>query len=428
MELEQTILATFYLNPELMSTYPMEAKWLQGGYDKYYSWMLEQYLQAPSEPIVINLCPYPPGYVIENLSLSAPNRIEEVIQKVREKYLQARFTDVAAKSLQNAKLPDPDKWISNSIESLQKLQESNTDEGSDHVSLQTEFTMEFIAQRMDIHENGQTVGISTGNAPLDASIGGFELKENVILAGRPGMGKTTEAINFCIAAARAGHTVDFYSLEMDKNKILIKIYCQITGLHLKDVYKGIISDQDYIKIQHAADEVGELPIFIHDNCLSWSQIKMNARKINNAWDTKLLAIDYLQLIGGDTTVQNREQEVSKVSREIKLLGMEMNCVTMPLCQLNRSVENRASKIPLISDLRESGSIEQDADVIIFPYRPSYYCKYDEVPPHEGTEFIIAKNRMGDTDHVFPADYVEDDTYLDPSYNRVPAHVRDMFKN
>lgn len=401
MELEQITIATLFLNPELIDAIHINPKWLRGGYDKYFEWIESEYRKNPGATIRLSLCPYPPEVIDDVLGMADVHGLGDVVNKLRQIYLLKNFEIICSDS-KKVVADDPDKWINKHNEKVSQLLQDSPDIEEPHVSAQIEYTLDTIIDRMErVRSGGGLVGIPTGHEKIDAVTGGWEKKENVIIAGRPGMGKTTCALDFAIAAARAGESVDIFSLEMDKHKLLIKMASQVSGIPLKDIYKGRITDQQYEEVVKACDVLRELPLYLHDSHFTLDSIVSTARRQNSMYDTGLMVIDYLQLIK-TSGKGNREQQVSEVSRTIKTLGMELNCCTLTLSQLSRAVENRPDKTPRLSDLRESGSIEQDADMVIFPFREWYYYQMDDtyrtdqnMIPHEGTDYIFAKVRMGD---------------------------------
>lgn len=404
--LSEVLIGTLYLSPESLFRLDLKSEWVEGKDREVVDWMIEQIKSKPGAKVQLAICPH--AERIRNCIKSADSaNVEAVVTQLKDSFLNSELERVLRETIVQKDLSDPQVEILKLAERLTNLVDKAEDAKPAHISADIEDTLEMIAQRMERVKSGQSmVGVPTGNARLDAATGGFELGDLVVLAGRPGMGKTTEALNFAMSAAREGFTVDVYSLEMSRQKLLTKMATQMQNLKLFEVTRGRLSDEDFQKVVGAMDVLRDYPVFAHDNKFRWVDIKSSARRINALYDTKMIVVDYLQLIDGESRSQrNREQEISKISREMKQLAQELDCVVVNLSQLNRKVEERSDKKPRISDLRESGSIEQDADIIMFPFRPSYYWDAtSDMYTHDGTEFMIEKFRMGDTTTVYPEGY------------------------
>jgi replicative DNA helicase len=240
-------------------------------------------------------------------------------------------------------------------------------------------------------KGGKLVGKETGWKFLDKYLGGYNEGDLIVMAGRPGMGKTAIALTLTKEFAERGGKALFISLEMSSEQ-LAKRYVSLLGeLANWKMRNGILTAYEIEKIIEVANSQ-TIEFFVDDDRDGkLEQIKSKARLHKARVGLDLLVIDYLQLMTG--TKQNREQEVAEISRGLKLLAKELKCTIMVLAQLSRKPEDRSDKRPLLSDLRESGAIEQDADVVMFPFRPDYYK--DEKPEIEDAELIIAKNRNGE---------------------------------
>lgn len=287
---------------------------------------------------------------------------------------------------------DPQETIAALDGKLMKL--SGDSMASDAVSVDdsTDETLAAIAQRIDDRQNGRDVGISTGSKAFDELCGGFKETELLILAARPSMGKTALACNWVLSAARAGHGVLVFSLEQGRRE-LHERFISIDGK--VDAHKLRIGDIDEVdggELQLAANRVRSLPILIDDTAgRKVSEISAIARTKVRTHGIKLVVIDYLQLIEADDSRLPREQQVSTITRRLKCLAKDLRIPVVALAQLNRDVESRDSKRPRLSDLRESGAIEQDADCVVFIHRPEAYDADDR--PGEA-DLILAKNRAG----------------------------------
>ncbi len=239
-------------------------------------------------------------------------------------------------------------------------------------------------------------GVPSGFADLDLRTAGFHNSELIILAARPAMGKTAFALNIATNAATKYNTpVLVFSLEMSKEQLVNRILCSEAMVDSNKLKTGKIEENDWIKIVEALGPLSESDMYIDDTAgISITEIRAKARKLKLEKNIGLIIIDYLQLIQGSGNKKNasREQEISEISRSLKILAKELNIPVIALSQLSRAAEQRSDHRPMLSDLRESGSIEQDADIVMFLYRDDYYN--DESENKNIAEVIIAKNRSG----------------------------------
>ena len=235
---------------------------------------------------------------------------------------------------------------------------------------------------------GLVTGVTTGLVDLDKKLGGLQRSDLIILAGRPSMGKTALATNIAFNAARAyiqhhakeGAVVGFFSLEMSAEQLATRILADLSQVPSDKIRRGEVRDTDFHKFVEASQTLSQIPLFIDDTAaLTVSAIRTRARRLQRQHKLGMVVIDYLQLIqgGGRSNQDNRVQEVSEITRGLKALAKELEVPVLALSQLNRSLEQRDNKRPQLSDLRESGSIEQDADVVMFVYRDEYYLERDE---------------------------------------------------
>lgn len=266
----------------------------------------------------------------------------------------------------------------------------------DLVSIETVLSDSF--ERMEeLHQNkGALRGIRTGYRDLDNMTAGLQRSDLIILAARPAMGKTTLVTNLAYNVATIEKkAVLFFSLEMSKEQLVDRMLADAAGVDSWNIRTGNLSDDDFAKITDAMGEMAEAPIYIDDKPgLSVLEMRTKARRIAHEQQLGLIIIDYLQLMQGSGRHDgNRVQEVSEISRGLKLVARELNVPLIALSQLSRSVETRTPPIPQLSDLRESGSIEQDADIVSFIYRPGYY-EPDNPEVQNLTDLIIAKHRNG----------------------------------
>ena len=249
----------------------------------------------------------------------------------------------------------------------------------------------------ELHRNkGQLRGIRTGYKDLDNMTAGLQRSDLVIIAARPAMGKTTLVTNLAYNVATiAKLPVLFFSLEMSKEQLIDRMLADASGVDSWNIRTGNLSDDDFSKISEAMGEMAEAPIFIDDTPgLSVLEMRTKARRAAHDQPLGLIVVDYLQLMQAVNTHNgNRVQEISEISRGLKLIARELNVPLIALSQLSRAVESRTPPIPMLSDLRESGSIEQDADIVSFIYRPGYY-EPDNPELQKITDLIIAKHRNG----------------------------------
>jgi replicative DNA helicase len=239
----------------------------------------------------------------------------------------------------------------------------------------------------------------TGFLDLDRLTGGLHPGQLVIVAGRPGLGKSTAAVDFVRnGAIRAHQPAAVFSLEMSKPEIVTRILAAESRVPLHVLRSGQLSDNDWSRLARRLGEIADAPIYIDDtpgNTLS--SIRAKARRLKQRQDLRLVVVDYLQLMTTGRRTESRQQEVADMSRGLKLLAKELECPVVAVSQLNRGPEQRSDKRPQLSDLRESGGIENDADVVILLHRDDYY---DQESPRAGeADFIVAKHRNGPTDTV-----------------------------
>ncbi|MDO4780907.1 MAG: replicative DNA helicase [Candidatus Saccharibacteria bacterium] len=249
----------------------------------------------------------------------------------------------------------------------------------------------------ELHRNkGALRGIRTGYRDLDNMTAGLQRSDLIILAARPAMGKTTLVTNLAYNVATIEKKpVLFFSLEMSKEQLTDRMLADASGVDSWNIRTGNLSDDDFAKLSEAMGEMAEAPIYIDDTPgLSILEMRTKARRLAHDGEIGLIIVDYLQLMQATNNHNgNRVQEVSEISRGLKLIARELNVPLIALSQLSRSVESRTPPIPQLSDLRESGSIEQDADIVSFIYRPGYY-EPDNPEVQNITDLIIAKHRNG----------------------------------
>ena len=253
-----------------------------------------------------------------------------------------------------------------------------------------------------LHENkGSIAGLKTGYPDLDRVTAGFHRSDLIILAARPAMGKTALALNFARNVATINKkAVLIFSLEMSQDQLAQRMLSDASGVNSFNISTGNLTDEDFARISDGMSELSEDQIFIDDKPgMNVMEMRTKARRVAHKHELGLIVVDYLQLMSGSSSrgSDNRVQEVSEISRGLKLIARELNVPVIALSQLNRGVDNRDSKIPVLSDLRESGSIEQDADIVMFIHREDYYDK--ETDRQNIADLVIAKHRRGATKNI-----------------------------
>ena len=254
---------------------------------------------------------------------------------------------------------------------------------------------------MAYEAKGGLTGLPSGFDDLDRLTSGLQPSDLILLAARPSMGKTALTLNLAAnVALRKKKSVAFFSLEMSSIQLLMRLISSESGVDSKQIQRGDVSPDEWAAIMGACDNLYNAPLYIDDNSnINVAELRSRARRIQSEHGLDLIIIDYLQLMQGRHTGSNdnRQQEVADISRSLKSLARELKVPVIALSQLSRSVENRQIKRPMLSDLRESGSLEQDADIVMFLYREDYYIKDTE--NQNITELIVAKHRNGPVDTV-----------------------------
>lgn len=251
------------------------------------------------------------------------------------------------------------------------------------------------------HMRGDRTGLTAGFRDVDAMTTGFQPGNFVIVAARPGMGKTSFALNMAVAAAREeGAPIAFFSLEMSNSELIQRLICAEARISMNDMRRGNIKPHQWEEISKAMGALNELPIYLDDlGALTVSDVRTRCRRLKSTVGLAAIFIDYLQLVRPGVLVRtaNRNEELSEICRSLKATAKDLSVPIIALAQLNRGVEIRSEKRPMLADLRDSGSLEQEADFVAFLYRDSYYNQ--EAPEPDLTEFIIAKHRNGPTGMV-----------------------------
>jgi replicative DNA helicase len=267
-------------------------------------------------------------------------------------------------------------------------------------------------------DSKQKSGVATGLNALDNVTNGWQESDLIIIAGRPAMGKTAVAISMLMhPSLDLNNAVAIFSLEMSNEQLVSRMQSLLSGVNVSKIVKKQLTNDEITQISVNAKQLTDSKIFVDDTPnISLLDLKGKARKLKKEHDIKLIVIDYLQLMRSGLKISNREQEIAEISRGLKGLAKELNIPVIALSQLSRSVESRSDKKPMLQDLRESGQIEQDADMVLFCYRPEYYNidQYEvdgtTFDAHGLFMFIIAKHRNGELGEI-PLKFIHEQTKI-----------------
>jgi replicative DNA helicase len=287
-----------------------------------------------------------------------------------------------------------DDVVDRAQQEVYEVTERRTSEDYVHIESLLQSTLDEIEKISTT--GGIGTGIPTGFQQLDEITNGLHPGQMITVAGRPGSGKSTLALDIARSAAvKHRKATAVFSLEMGKLEIMMRLFSAEAGVALQNMRSGHMSDQDWRRLALRSSELAEAPLFIDDSPnLTMMEIRAKARRLRQRHELQLIVIDYLQLMSSGKRVESRQQEVSEFSRSMKLLAKELEVPVVALSQLNRSPEQRSDKKPMLSDLRESGSIEQDSDVVLLVHRPDLY--EPETERAGEADLIIAKHRNGPT--------------------------------
>ena len=313
---------------------------------------------------------------------------------VREKAQLRRLIDAATEIVGDA-YEDADDVDAILDEAERKILSVASRHGGDFVPIRDIImtTIGQIEKRYEAH--GQVTGISTGFRDLDEQTSGLQPSDLILVAARPAMGKTAFTLNIAAFVAQRGLSVAFFSLEMSKEQLAQRMLCSEGNIDSQRLRTGKLEEQDWPSLIESADRLSKSSIFIDDTPgITIQDLRSKARRLKAQQKLDLIIIDYLQLMQGRNSRfgDNRQNEISEISRSLKALARELNVPLIALSQLSRGVESRQVKKPMLSDLRESGSLEQDADIVMFLYREDYYN--EDTENKNITEVIIAKHRNG----------------------------------
>lgn len=336
--------------------------------------------------------------------IASSAHIEYHARIIIQKYIQRRLISISTEIIENSydETSDVFDLLDDAEAKLFEVTQGNLKKSSEGAG---DLVKQALKKIQDISNQEGMSGLATGFTKLDALTSGWQPSDLIIIAARPGMGKTAFVISMAKnMAIKFNHPVAVFSLEMSSVQLITRMISSETGLKSEKLRKGNLEPHEWEQLNVKTKQLSEAPIFIDDTpSLSIFDLRAKARRLVSQHDVKIIVIDYLQLMTTGSNGKgggNREQEISTISRNLKALAKELEIPVIALSQLSRAVETRGgSKRPLLSDLRESGAIEQDADIVSFIYRPQYYglteWDDDDHTPCEGQgEFIVAKHRNG----------------------------------
>ncbi len=325
---------------------------------------------------------------------------------ILEKYIQRKLISISSEIIENAydETVDVFDLLDDAEGKLFEVTQGNLKKGAEKAD---SLVQQSINKIQEISTKEGMSGLATGFTKLDALTSGWQPSDLIIIAARPGMGKTAFVISMAKnMAIDFNHAVAVFSLEMSSVQLITRMISSETGLTSEKLRKGNLEPHEWEQLNVKVKKLSDAPIFIDDTpALSIFDLRAKARRLVSQHNVRILIIDYLQLMTAGGSGGNREQEISTISRNLKALAKELSVPVIALSQLSRAVETRGgSKRPLLSDLRESGAIEQDADIVSFIFRPEYYGMTewddDDHSPCEGQgEFIVAKHRNGGLDNI-----------------------------
>lgn len=334
---------------------------------------------------------------------------------IREKSILRRLiqtsNDVAARCYQEQ--DDIDALVDDAEQTIFEIASSKKTQGFQPMAKIVPRAFERIEKLFERKE--QVTGIATGFNDLDKMTAGLQPSDLIILAGRPSMGKTALAMNMVQHAAVVDKVpVAVFSLEMSMDQLALRMLCSIGRVDSQRIRTGRLKPRDWPNLTRATGMLSDAPVYIDDSAgISVLEMRAKARRLKSEHNLGLVVIDYLQLMRGRSNIENRAQEISEISRSLKAMAKELEVPVIALSQLNRSLESRPDKRPKIADLRESGAIEQDADVIVFIYRDEVYRPAEDNPNRGIAEIIIGKQRNGPIGTVkltFLAEYTSFETH------------------
>lgn len=410
LEAEQTVLGALLINPETISVVVSHLKpecFYREQHRQLFTIILRMFSNGSNADIVTVMNEAVSEGIFETSAMAKTylkglvdyvpsiKNIEEYCKIVEDKYLTRSLMNAAADIIEAASDggEDAQTLLDLAEQKIYDIRQSRDINGLTRLS-EIIVTAYDKIQKLSGEDKEQYQGLRSGYSMLDNYIAGLNKSDMIVIAGRPGSGKTTFAVNIASNVAKRSKDTEIaiFSLEMSKEQLAARMLSAESLVPNGSLTGGMISSDEWIKLAEAADALSQMNIYIDDTAgITVPQIKAKLRRMRNLG---LVVIDYLQLMESANFHNNRVTEVSEITRQIKLMAKELNVPIILLSQLNRSVESRTDHRPMPSDLRESGSIEQDADIILFIYRESMYDKQN--PNQSAAECIVAKNRHGTT--------------------------------
>ena len=436
IESEQSVIGSILLNNEIFDEInllitsknfydPMHQKIFAAIEKLIYSGMLanpitlKNYFENEKDELNV------PNYLVKITKFSTSSRQAiEYSKLIYDLYVKRELIKISENIIDTAKLNDLDNDGKSIIENFEKLLFDLAEKGSFSSSLvkfdeAMKMTIEMASSAYKNEEG--IVGVPTGLTDLDYRLGGLHKSDLLIIAGRPSMGKTALATNIAFNAAKKiqndgkKSTIAFFSLEMSSEQLSTRILAEQSRIKSNDIRTGKISEEQFDKFIETSKNISELPLYVDETpAISIAALSNRARRIKRLYGLDMVVVDYIQLMKASNFREGRVQEISEITQGLKALAKELSVPVLALSQLSRAVEHRDVKKPQLSDLRESGSIEQDADVVMFVYRESYYLQSKEPRPatveHADwqakmndishlAEIIIGKQRHGPTGNV-----------------------------
>ena len=436
IEAEQSVIGSILLNNEIFDEInllinsknfydPMHQKIFMAIEKLIYSGMLanpitlKNYFENEKDELNV------PNYLVKITKFSTSSRQAiEYSKLIYDLYVKRELIKISENIIDTAKLNDLDNDGKSIIENFEKSLFDLAEKGSFSSSLvkfdeAMKMTIEMASSAYKNEEG--IVGVPTGLTDLDYRLGGLHKSDLLIIAGRPSMGKTALATNIAFNAAKKiqndgrKSTIAFFSLEMSSEQLSTRILAEQSRIKSNDIRRGKISEEQFDKFIETSKNISELPLYIDETpAISIAALSNRARRIKRLYGLDMVVVDYIQLMKASNFREGRVQEISEITQGLKALAKELSVPVLALSQLSRAVEHRDDKKPQLSDLRESGSIEQDADVVMFVYREAYYLQGKEPRPatvehaewqakmndiSHLAEIIIGKQRHGPTGNV-----------------------------
>jgi replicative DNA helicase len=432
-EAEQAVLGAVLLSPECLNVVidilPDGSFFYVEEHKVIYSAILSLFVSGEKIDYVTLLEKISAGREIEekrcktyllDLAKTVPSvsNAEKYAQIIKEKFDVRTLMDSAHEILRDARSGgDADEILDSAEQKIFDIRSGKSRGGFIHIK---EILLSNI-ERLDalaLDESKLFTGLSTGFSDLDRAIIGLNKTDLILLAARPGMGKTSFALNIAENVAKNGYKVGFFSLEMSKEQLTNRIISSTAGISGRKVRTGQFSKEEWEQFTELCEKLSALGLYIDDTAnITVPEMKARLRRLGGL---DLVIIDYLQLVSCARSNPNRVQEISTITRHLKIMAKELEIPVICLSQLSRASEHRSEHRPILSDLRDSGSIEQDADVVMFLYREGYYSKDDPDVSNE-SECIISKNRHGETGSIIMHWHSEFTKFTAHSYDDFNCH-------